>query len=330
MKRIAITGSSGYLGAGLIRYLAAKEPQAKVLGVDIVPPRDPSGHDFLRLDVGDPDFAAALKEFRPDTVVHAAFIVPPMHDEREMRRINVEGSRSVLMAAAAAGAERLLVTSSATVLGARSDNPVPMDDSWPGRAGREFAYAAHKVELEELVGRFARDCPDIAVSCLRPCIVAGPNMDNYLRRLILDMPIIVLLDGVDSTIQLVHEDDVSEAIHRILVHRGTGVYNLAAPDTISLVDLSALSGRPRMKAPFWLGRLLAWIAWKAHFPPHEYPPGFLQFLRYPWLVASNRLTQELGFTFQHSTRETLLGMLEQAAGNRANQEKGTPSAKDCG
>jgi hypothetical protein len=76
-----------------------------------------------------------------------------------------------------------------------------------------------------------------------------------------------------------------------------------------------------MNAPFWLGRLLAWIAWKTHFPPHEYPSGFLQFLRYPWLVASNRLVRELGFEFRHSTRDTLLEMIEQADKARGTARK---------
>jgi UDP-glucose 4-epimerase len=310
MRHIAITGSSGYLGSGLIRYLTAKEPQSKILGFDVVPPRDRSGHEFLQTDICNPEFASALKNFHPDVVIHTAFIVPPMHDERKMHHINVEGSRAVLEASAVAGAKQLIITSSATALGARPDNPVPMDDAWPGRAGPEFSYAAHKVELEEMAEKFAKEHSDIAVSCVRPCIVAGPNMDNYLRRLIMNMPIIVLLDRVDSTIQLVHENDVSEAIYQILVQQGRGAYNLAPPDTISLTDLSEQSGRPRMTAPFWLGKLVAGIAWKTHFPPHEYPASFLNFLRYPWLVASNRLTNELGFQFRHSTLETYHELLE--------------------
>ena len=318
MKRIAITGSSGYLGSSLIRHFAVREPEVKILGFDVCPPRDPAGHDFLKLDICLPEFAAALKSFQPDTVIHMAFVVQPMHNERKMRTINVEGSRNVLAAAAAAGAKQLLVTSSATALGAWPDNPLPMDNAWSGRAGPQFSYAAHKVELEAMVVRFSQEHPQIAVSCVRPCIVAGPNMDNYLSHLLLEMPIIVLLDRIDAAVQLVHEDDVSAALHCILAHDGMGAYNLAPPDTIAISEIGKLTGRRQMSAPFWLGWVSAWLAWKTHFPPHKYPPGFLYFLRYPWLVASNRLTRELGFKFRHSTRETFLGMLEQPAakGNR--------------
>jgi UDP-glucose 4-epimerase len=314
MKRIAVTGSSGYLGSGLIRCLAEREPDARILGLDIVPPKDPKRHEFVKVDMCGPELAAAMRSFQPDTVVHMAFVVPPMHNERKMRAINVEGSRNVLEATAAVGAERLLVTSSATVFGAAQDNPVPLDDSWPGRAGPQFRYAADKVALEAMVDRFAQEHPPMAVSCLRPCIVGGPHMDNYLRRLLFSMPIVVLLDRVDSAIQLVHEEDVSAAIHQILACRGTGAYNLAPPDVISFSEIADLTGRRCISAPFWLGWLLAWAAWKTHFPPHEYPAGFLHFVRSPWIVAANRLVGELGFRFQFSSRETFLGMLE-ASGN---------------
>lgn len=309
MKRLAITGSSGYLGSCLIRRLARHAPEVEILGLDIRPPKEPGGHEFVKADMCEPEFAAALKSFRPDTVVHLAFVVAPMHNQRKMRAINVSGSRNVLAATAAAGARRLLVTSSATVFGARADNPVPLDDSWPSRAGPQFAYAAHKVELETMLDRFAQEHPGIAVSCVRPGIVGGPHMDNYLRRLLLEMPIIVLLDGVDSAVQLVHEDDVSAAIHELLIREARGSYNLAPPDGISLSEIAELTGRRRIGAPYWLGWLLAWVAWQTHFPPHEYPPGFLAFVRYPWQVAANRLVRELGFQFQFSSRETFLGML---------------------
>ena len=212
-----------------------------------MPPKDPGRHEFVKVDMCSPEFAATLKSFQPDSVVHMAFVVPPMHNQRKMRAINVEGSRKVLEATVLAGAERLLVTSSATVLGARPDNPVPLDDSWPGRAGPQFSYAAHKVELEAMLAQFAQEHPRIAVSCVRPCIVGGPHMDNYLRRLLFGMPIIVLLDGVDSAIQLVHEDDVSAAIREVLVRQATGTYNLAPPDAVLFSEMAELTGRRRIE-----------------------------------------------------------------------------------
>lgn len=311
MKRLAITGSSGYLGSCFIQYLAQRHPGLSILGLDIVPPKEQEHHEFRLLDMCSDELAPTLQAFRPDTVVHMGFVVPPMHDERKMRSINVEGSRNVLNAAAGAGVERLLVTSSATVFGARPDNPVPLNDDWQGRAGPQFRYAADKVELEAMLDAFARSHPQIAVSWVRPCIVGGPHMDNYLQRHIFGMPIILLLGGVDSKIQLVHEDDVSAAVYEVLVNRGTGAYNLAPPDAVSLSEIARLTGRRFFPAPFWSGWFLAWLAWTTRFPLHEYPPAFLYFVRYPWIVAPNRLTSELGFRFRYSSRATLEQMVQE-------------------
>ncbi len=326
MKRIAITGSSGYLGSCLRRHLAQWEPAAEVLGIDVVAPRDPSGHEFLCLDMESPELTARLRAFQPDTLVHMGFVVKPMHDERRMREINVAGSRNVLAAAAAAGVRRLLVTSSTTVFGAHPDNPVPIDDDWTGRAGSEFRYAADKVEVEAMLGRFAVAYPEVRVSCVRPCIVCGPHMENYLQRHLFGMPLILLLGGKNSRIQFVHEDDVSAAIYEVLLRDGVGAYNLAPPDACTLSELAEATGRRWLKVPFWLGWFMAWLAWHARFPPHEYPPGFLEFVRYPWLAAPRRLRDELGFQFRYSSRQTLQIMADGKRNGAVGSRTAAPEA----
>src|SRR5205807_2529308 len=70
---------------------------------------------YERLDVRD---AAAARELlaaeQPDALVHLAFVLNPMHDERTMYEIDVGGTHNVLEAASAAGTQQVLVTSSAT------------------------------------------------------------------------------------------------------------------------------------------------------------------------------------------------------------------------
>lgn len=316
MQRIVITGSSGYLGGCLRRYLREKYPAAALLGIDIVPPRDPEGHDFLQLDMGDASLTQRLQDFAPDTIVHHGFVVPPMHNEQKMRQINVAGSENVMAAAAACRVKRLCIASSATAFGAWPDNPVPLDDRDPVRARTEFSYAHHKADLERAVAEFAAKHPEIAVSWIRPCIVAGPNMRNYLQRLLFSSPILAALDGVDSPLQLVHEDDVSAATHEILVRGATGPFNLAPDDTITQGEVATATKRWLLKLPFGVAKALTWLAWWSYFPLHEYPPGFLYFVRYPWVAAPHRLTRELGYQFQYSSRATLDVMLALQAQRR--------------
>ena len=305
MKKLAITGSSGYLGSQLVEYFRQRHAGTRILGLDVRPPEQPGPDVFVQMDVRNPQLGEAIHEFRPDTVIHAAFAFTPMRDERQMREINVEGSRNLLRIVAAQRPERLLLVSSATAYGAWPDNPVPMDETWPLRARKEFQYAADKTEVEALLAAFADEHPEIATSWVRPCMIGGPHMDNYLKRFIFGMPFMVLIDGYDAPLQFVHEEDVVAAIDSILVKNARGPFNVAPPDSITISDLARETGRRVLKCPFWFAYGVHWLAWAIHFLNHESPAGFLYFVRYPWVVAPTRLQSELGHQFRFSSLDTL-------------------------
>ena len=72
-----------------------------------------------------------------DVVVHLAFII--FGDARETRRTNLEGSRNVFAATAAAGATRLVYTSSVAAYGFHAGQPVA---AHRGRGARTAARAS--------------------------------------------------------------------------------------------------------------------------------------------------------------------------------------------
>ncbi|NLS93474.1 MAG: NAD-dependent epimerase/dehydratase family protein [Planctomycetaceae bacterium] len=305
MKRLAITGSSGYLGSRLVEYFRQHHEGTKILGLDVRPPERTGPDVFVQMDVRNPQLGEAIRDFRPDTVIHAAFAFAPMRDERQMREINVEGSRNLLRIVAEQRPERLLVVSSATAYGAWPDNPVPMDETWPLRARKEFRYAADKTELEALVAAFAGEHQDIATSWVRPCMIGGPHMENYLKRFIFGLPFLVLIDGYNAPLQFVHEEDVAAAIDAILTENAQGAFNVAPPDWITISDLARETGRRVLKCPFWLVYGVHWLAWTIHFLNHESPASFLYFVRYPWVIDSTRLQRELGYQFRFSSLDTV-------------------------
>ena len=309
MQRVIVTGCSGYLGRKLVGRL--RNQGATVLGVDLQPRSDLLVDDFIQGDVCDPALGDRFRRFEPDTVIHAAFIVKPIHDEAKMRRINIGGTENILSAAAKLSLARFMLLSSATAYGAWDDNPVPMDETWPTRARHDFAYAANKVDVEQIVDDFSRRHPAVAVSRVRPTIIAGPGMDNYLRRIIFDMPFLIRFDGKDLPIQFVHEDDVISAIETILAADGRGPYNIAPPDWTFTAELADETNRRYVSLPFWLVKAVAWIAWTTRFPLHETPPGYLHFARHSWVVTPKRLCTELGFQFQYSSLDTLRAVYRQ-------------------
>ena len=136
------------------------------------------------MDVRDRDAVrGALERARADALVHLAFILNPSHDEALMYDVDVNGTHNVLEAAAAAGTSQVLVTSSSTAYGAFPDNPVPLTEDDPVRGVSAFSYARDKTESDRICQLWAARYPDRTMTIVRPCIVFGPNVDNYLVRL---------------------------------------------------------------------------------------------------------------------------------------------------
>ncbi|MBA2630656.1 MAG: NAD-dependent epimerase/dehydratase family protein, partial [Thermoleophilaceae bacterium] len=183
--RYLITGGSGYIGTRLVDRLSRREDTEKVVICDVAPPRTfVPKTEFERLDVRNAEGVRALVErVRPDVLVHLAFILNPSHDEKLMYDVDVNGTHNVLDAAARAGTGQLLVTTSAVAYGAFADNPVPLTEDDPVRGVPDFSYARDKTESDRICQLWAAQHPDRVMTIVRPCIVFGPNVDNYLVRL---------------------------------------------------------------------------------------------------------------------------------------------------
>ena len=72
-----------------------------------------------------------------------------------MTRVNVDGTRRVLDAAAAAGVRKIVRPSSAAVYGAWANNPVPLTEDAPLRPNPGFLPAIVDAECERLLAEWA-------------------------------------------------------------------------------------------------------------------------------------------------------------------------------
>src|SRR4051794_18087941 len=230
-----VTGGSGYIGSRLVERLIQREDTEKIVICDVRPPKFRPKTEFQQLDVRDRERAKEILEReKPDVLVHLAFILNPMRDEETMYDIDVNGTRNVLEAASSAGIGQVLVTSSSTAYGAFPDNPVPLTEEDPVRGVAAFEYARDKTESDRLCQLWALEHPDRVMTIVRPCIVFGPNVDNYLVRIWTDAPFQPDFGNLDTPMQFVHEDDVVEAITRLLIGRHGGAFNVAGDGTMTL------------------------------------------------------------------------------------------------
>jgi UDP-glucose 4-epimerase len=301
--RYLVTGGSGYIGSRLVERLSRRDDTEQILICDVRPPRSHRpGVQYVELDVTD---AARVRETiereRPDVLIHLAFILNPIHDADRMYDIDVGGTQNVLEAAETAGVQQVLVTSSATAYGAFADNPVPMAEDHPVRGVPDFEYARDKAECDRLCQLWALRNPERTMTIVRPCIVLGPNVDNYIVRLWTDQPFQMDFGAGDTPIQFVHEDDLVDGLMLLIEGRHAGPFNIAGDGTMTIAECGDAIGAKRRRVPLKVAWKLGSVMWKLH--QSETPPGNIHFAIHPWVVSTDKL-KSVGWHPQHTSRQT--------------------------
>jgi UDP-glucose 4-epimerase len=303
--RYVITGGSGYIGSRLVDMLSRREDTDRIVICDVAPPR--GGYhpktEFERTDVRDREgVRAVLERVRPDALIHLAFILNPSHDEHFMYDVDVNGTHNVLEAAGKAGTQHVLVASSAVAYGAFPDNPVPLTEEDPVRGVASFSYARDKTESDRICQLWAAKYPERVMTIVRPCIVLGPNVDNYLVRLWTKQPFTPDVGSLEMPMQFVHEEDVVEAVTALLLGRHGGAFNVAGDGEITVRETAELISSPIRRMPLRAYRALARATWTARLS--ETPSGQIEFALHPWVVSTEKLKRTTGWQPAHTSRET--------------------------
>ncbi len=148
MRRVLITGVAGYIGGKLAAYLAEKPEVEQIVGTDI---RRPMGK-LPKLTFYEQDVRSPLQEIFTrhsiDTVIHAAYVLPPLHNESLMEDVDLNGTRSVLSSCAEAGVSHILYLSSATAYGFHPDNDLPLTEGSPLPGNEDLIYSKTKRVIE--------------------------------------------------------------------------------------------------------------------------------------------------------------------------------------
>ena len=302
IRRVAVTGASGYLGRLLVDRLARREEVERVLAIDTRPMQRelPPSVDFVNRDTTR-DISDLLIKHRVDSVAHLAFVIQPDRNRERARRVNVDGAANVLDGCAAAGVEHVLYMSSATVYGAHSDNPPALSECAPLRPVAGFQYAEAKVEVEELLREFAGRHRGASVCVLRACPVLGPDADNFVARN-LARRVLVGISGYDPPMQFLHEDDASEIMTRCVLNRVGGTYNVGGRESLRMSEMVRMAGSRLMRVPAPLIYGATELSWKLSLQSNT-PACGLDFIRYSWLVSGEKLGREHGLIARHTSRE---------------------------
>ena len=302
MSRALITGAAGYIGGKLAERLADSPGISEIVGTDIKKPRKQiAGAIFYEHDVRS-SMTDLLTKHAIDTVVHAAYVLPPLHDKGLMEDINLNGTRTVLSSCLEAGVSQIMYLSSATAYGFHADNDRPLTEDSPLRGNEDFTYSKTKRIIEGIFTNFRKDHPETAVTILRPSFVVGPGFDNPLARYLQKK--IVILPSNGAAFQFVHEDDLIEIMARLLEQKKAGKYNVGGDGEVSPEDMVRIMGNIPVQLPFPLVYHINSIAWLLRMSfLTEFPSPALNMIRYPWVVSNDKLKKEIDFAYQYTSLE---------------------------
>ena len=145
-----------------------------------------------------------------------------------MARVNVEGTRHVLDAAASVGCpadrahlERHRLRRVGRTTRCRSPRTRPL------RPNPHFSPAVQGAEVERLLAEWRADHPDVTVTTLRSAPVVGPGAERLPARILLGRPPL-RVRGAAMPVQVVHVDDLAAALALAATRDLPGVYNVAA------------------------------------------------------------------------------------------------------
>ena len=311
MTVTAITGCSGYIGSRLLKLMEDDDRISKIIGIDIkAPSYAPRKLEFHHMDIRERGITELFCRERVEKVVHLAFIVNPLHDTSLMHDIDVEGCRNVLSATSECGAGHLVVASSTSAFGALPDNPEWLNEEHRPRRQPNYTYASDKYEVETLLREFKDGHPGVKVAAVRPSIVFGPNVDNYLSRFIIRLPFLPAVSGALPEMQFVHEDDVARIFFRVIEEEAEGYFHAVGEGTISTGEIARLTGKRVHDIPAWIIYPAVDLLWKLHAPRIEGPSGMLDFIRYRWTASDVATRERLGIGPNRSSEEVIRIMLE--------------------
>ena len=175
-----VTGGGGFLGRAVIERLLARGDDARSFARGDYPELRQAGVEVIRGDLGDAD--ALRRAVRGcDLVIHTAAKVGVTVAYEPFRRTNVDGTRNVIDACRTEGVERLVYTSSPSVVFA-GDDLENVDESLPYPEHRYAHYAATKAEAERMV--LAANGASLRTVSLRPHLIWGPHDNHLVPRII--------------------------------------------------------------------------------------------------------------------------------------------------
>lgn len=267
-RPVAVTGGAGFIGSHLVRRLLHAGESVRV----IEHPLAPIGHlpggrlDVVRCDIRDRDSVErAVRGCRE--VYHLAANPQLWAQQRGLfRQVNYLGAMNVIEAALAAGARRVLHTSTESILTRTRQNAPIAEDQRVSMRDVIGPYCRSKYLAERQALRLARAGAPIVV--VNPTLPVGPG--DWGRspptQLILDFCRGKRREYVDAELNMIDVRDVADGMVRAMERGRSGRRYLLGHENLSVHELFLLLARltglpkPRWRVPYAVALAAAYVS----------------------------------------------------------------------
>lgn len=175
-----VTGGGGFLGRYIVEKLIARGDSVRAMARNRYPELEAAGAEMIQADIQDRD-AVYRACIGVDCVFHVAALPLLWGPWEAFYGTNVVGTRNVIDACRARGVERLVYTSTPSVVFAGGDLE-HADETLPYPEHHGASYPATKAMAERAV--VAANGGDLLTASLRPHLVWGPRDNHLIPRIV--------------------------------------------------------------------------------------------------------------------------------------------------
>ncbi|OGL45721.1 MAG: hypothetical protein A2161_00700 [Candidatus Schekmanbacteria bacterium RBG_13_48_7] len=274
MKKVLVTGASGFIGNNLVNVLQNKGYQVRILVIDPKEKNIPPGTELFIGDLTSPESLVNI-ENNISFVFHCAGILGKWGtDNSIITEVNIEGTVNLIKRFAGTSISKLIHLSAGGVTG--PVNEVMVDESYKCHPATEYEKSKYLGEQQAISLSKELNIPVVVV---RPTFTYGPGDPHKigLFRAIKNGSFAFIGDG-ESVNHPVYIDDLISGILLAMEKGRTGeIYIIGGEKPVTkkelvytIADILDVN-RPKIKIPRWLAWFMASIfeftGRRLHFEP---------------------------------------------------------------
>lgn len=307
MKKIFVTGSTGYIGQLLVNRLLENGNTVHALMRDIE--KNPFKHPNLKPVQGDIlNFESVLKGMQGCLFVYhvAAYARLRAENSDTYYQVNLIGTKNILDASHLVQVEKIVVTSTGGVLGPSYDSP--LEETWSRKLPFFNHYEKSKYLMEKMIKKYA--ARNLKVVIVNPPRVYGPGVmsqSNAVTNIIwkymegkwriipgngqnlssyafvddvVEGHILAMKNGASGERYILGGENISYNYLLNLIRELSGIRKLMFKVPMSLIIFFSLFESAIAKAGKWLPKL---------------PYDWIRKYSYNWALSSQKAVDEIGY-----------------------------------